>query len=107
MEYTKDVFAWSSIGYHEFSFYLLSASINLFLIGLGVYLLFLWQRKLDARDVFITYSFSISVCYGVYSLSSLSSSASIDISEPVRYVKSFCVIDFQAETITTVREQVN
>ena len=57
---------------------LLSASLNSFLIGLGVYLGFVWQRNLDvnagtndSRDVFITYTVSLGVSYATYNLSSL------------------------------------
>lgn len=55
---------------------LLSASLNAFLIGLGVYLGFVSTRNLDAsagphdsRDIFITYVVSLGICYGIYSLS--------------------------------------
>ena len=55
---------------------LLSASLNSFLIGLGVYLGFVWTRNLDSdatsdgsRDVFIVYITCLAVFYGVYSLS--------------------------------------
>jgi len=67
---------------------LLSASLNAFLIGLGVYLGFVWTRNLDAlagphdsRDVFITYVISLAVCYGVYSLSGVVVAHQIYISE--------------------------
>lgn len=57
---------------------LLSASLNSFLIGLGVYLGFVWQRNLDisaeiqySKDVFITYTVSVGVSYATYNLSSL------------------------------------
>jgi hypothetical protein len=56
---------------------LLSSSLNSFLVGLGVYLGFTWTRNLDetagvnsSRAVFITYIVGLSVCYGVYALSS-------------------------------------
>ena len=56
---------------------LLSASLNSFLVGLGVYLGFIWTRNLDllagandSRDVFIVYIVSIALCYIVYSLAS-------------------------------------
>ena len=56
---------------------LLSASLNSFLVGLGVYLGFIWARNLDllagandSRDVFIVYIVSIALCYIVYSLAS-------------------------------------
>jgi hypothetical protein len=55
---------------------LLSASLNSFLIGLGVYVGFIWTRNLDesagandSRAVFITYVVSLTVCYGIYALS--------------------------------------
>lgn len=57
--------------------YLLSAALHSFLIGLGVYLGFVWQENLDSnagandsRDVFITSVVGIAVCYLVYFLSS-------------------------------------
>jgi hypothetical protein len=67
---------------------LLSASLNAFLIGLGVYLGFIWTRNLDASagphgscDVFITYVISLGVCYGIYSLSGVVVAHQIYISE--------------------------
>jgi hypothetical protein len=57
---------------------LLSASLNAFLLGLGVYLGQIWTRHLDeiagvngSRAIFITYAVSVAVCYGVYALSSV------------------------------------
>ena len=57
---------------------LFSASLNSFLIGLGVYLGFIWQRNLDSnagindsRDVFITYIIGVGASYAVYSLPAL------------------------------------
>ncbi|MCJ1470044.1 hypothetical protein MMC07_008689 [Pseudocyphellaria aurata] len=56
---------------------LLSASLYSFLIGLGVYVSFVWRRQLDpnagfndSRNIFITYIISIAVCQIIYSLSS-------------------------------------
>jgi hypothetical protein len=55
---------------------LLSSSLNAFLIGLGVYLGFVWTRNLDklagvrgSRAVFVTYIVGLIVCYCVYALS--------------------------------------
>ena len=55
---------------------LLSSSLNAFLIGLGVYLGFVWTRNLDepagaigSRAVFITYIVGLIVCYLVYASS--------------------------------------
>ena len=55
---------------------LLSASLNSFLVGLGVYQGFVWHRNLDpnagpndSRNVFIIYIVSVGLCYVVYSLS--------------------------------------
>jgi hypothetical protein len=55
---------------------LLSSSLNAFLIGLGVYLGFVWTRNLDefagvrgSRAVFVTYIVGLIVCYCVYTLS--------------------------------------
>lgn len=55
---------------------LLSFSLNAFLIGLGVYLGYVWTRNLDelagakgSRDVFITYVVGLVVCYCIYALS--------------------------------------
>jgi hypothetical protein len=57
---------------------LLSASLNSFLLGLGIYLAYVWTRNLDtaagtigSRAVFITYVASLIVCYGIYELSGL------------------------------------
>ncbi|KAI8938203.1 hypothetical protein NX059_005863 [Plenodomus lindquistii] len=57
---------------------LLSASLNSFLVGLGVYFGQIWIRSLDedagdyaSRAVFITYIVSLLVCYSIFGLSSL------------------------------------
>jgi len=57
---------------------LLSASLNSFLLGLGVYLGYVWTRNLDelagvngSRTVFITYLVSLTLCYGIYALSGI------------------------------------
>lgn len=57
---------------------LLSASLNSFLLGLGIYLAYVWTRNLDtaagaigSRAVFLTYIVSLTVCYGIYELSGL------------------------------------
>jgi hypothetical protein len=57
---------------------LLSASLNSLLLGLGVYLGYVWTRNLDgsagvnsSRAVFITYVVSLTLCYGIYALSGL------------------------------------
>jgi hypothetical protein len=57
---------------------LLSASLNAFLVGLGVYFGYVWTRNLDesagssaSRAVFIVYVIGLALCYSVYSLSSL------------------------------------
>jgi hypothetical protein len=56
---------------------LLSSSLDSFLVGLGVYLGFIWTQNPDrtagvnsSRAVFITYIVGLTVCYGVYALSS-------------------------------------
>lgn len=66
---------------------LLSASLNSFLLGLGVYLGFVWRRGLDtnagtndSRDIFITYIVSVSICYAIYGLSSAAQSDRDDLS---------------------------
>ncbi|KAK4445175.1 hypothetical protein QBC34DRAFT_413654 [Podospora aff. communis PSN243] len=55
---------------------LLSASLNSFLAGFGVYLGFVWTRNLDgeattsdSRGVFLVYVIALGVCYGIYALS--------------------------------------
>lgn len=55
---------------------LLSASLNSFLLGFGIYLAFIWTRDLDSaagnigsREIFFTYVASLTVCYGIYALS--------------------------------------
>lgn len=57
---------------------LLAASLNSLLIGLGIYLAYVWTRNLDtdagpdaSRAVFITYMVSLSICYGIYQLSGI------------------------------------
>ncbi|CBY02353.1 predicted protein [Plenodomus lingam JN3] len=57
---------------------LLSASLNSFLIGLGVYLGQVWMRNLDevagahdSRAIFITYIIGLCVCYSIFGLSNL------------------------------------
>lgn len=57
---------------------LLSASLYSFLIGLGVYVSFVWRRQLDpkagfndSRNIFITYVVSIAVCEIIYSISAM------------------------------------
>ncbi|CAN9296250.1 unnamed protein product [Alternaria alternata] len=57
---------------------LLSASLNAFLVGLGVYFGYVWTRNLDesagpsaSRAVFIVYVVGLALCYGIYALSSL------------------------------------
>lgn len=57
---------------------LLSASLKSLLTGLGVYLGFVWTKKLDVfgtvegnRDVFVVYIAALMLCYGVYTLAGL------------------------------------
>lgn len=57
---------------------LLSASLYSFLVGLGVYVSFVWRRQLDpnagfndSRNTFITYIVSIAICEVTYSISSV------------------------------------
>lgn len=57
---------------------LLSASLNSFLAGFGVYLGFVWTKSLDeeatagdSRNVFLVYVIGLGVCYGIYALSFL------------------------------------
>ena len=61
---------------------LLSASLNSFLVGFGVYLGSVWKSSLDndagennSRMVFISFIVSTTFCYGIYSLSGLAQSA--------------------------------
>lgn len=61
---------------------LLSASLYSFLAGLGVYVSFVWRRRLDpsagfndSRNIFITYMVSLAVCEIIYSISSVASLA--------------------------------
>jgi hypothetical protein len=67
---------------------LLSASLNAFLVGLGVYFGYVWTRNLDesagpsaSRAVFIVYVIGLALCYGIYSLSSLVASDQSHTSE--------------------------
>jgi len=62
---------------------LLSASLNAFLVGLGVYLGYVWTRNLDqsagsnaSRAVFIVYVVGLALCYGIYALSDLAAESS-------------------------------
>jgi hypothetical protein len=55
---------------------LLTASLDSFLVGFGIYFGIVWTRNLDesagghdSRSVFITYVVSLAVCYCVYALS--------------------------------------
>jgi hypothetical protein len=57
---------------------LLAASLNSLLVGLGIYLAYVWTRNLDtaagpdaSRAVFITYVVSLSICYGIYQISGI------------------------------------
>jgi len=57
---------------------LLSAALKFLLIGLGIYLGFLWTKKPDIstapndnRNVFMIYLVGLVLCYGVYTLSGL------------------------------------
>lgn len=57
---------------------LLSSSLYSFLVGLGVYVSFVWRRQLDpdagfndSRNIFVTYVVSIAVCEIIYSVSSV------------------------------------
>lgn len=63
---------------------LLSASLYSFLAGLGVYVAFVWQRRLDpsagfndSRNIFITYMVSLGVCQIIYNTSSMASLAAV------------------------------
>lgn len=63
---------------------LLSASLYSFLAGLGVYVSFVWRRRLDpsasfndSRNIFITYMVSLTVCEVIYSISSVASLAAV------------------------------
>lgn len=65
---------------------LLSASLYSFLIGLGVYVYFIWQRHLnpdsgfnDSRNIFITYLVSILTCRIIYAVSSLAQDVHQDV----------------------------
>ncbi|EUC51347.1 hypothetical protein COCMIDRAFT_144 [Bipolaris oryzae ATCC 44560] len=57
---------------------LLNSSLNAFLVGLGIYLGFVWTRDLNetagafsSRAVFITYMVGLVVCYWVYAISNV------------------------------------
>jgi hypothetical protein len=67
---------------------LLSASLNAFLVGLGVYFGYVWTRNLDesagssaSRAVFIVYVIGLALCYGIYALSDLVAADQSQISE--------------------------
>lgn len=57
---------------------LLSAALNTFLAGFGVYLGLTWTKGLDedadtddSRNVFLVYAVGLGVCYGIYAVSGL------------------------------------
>lgn len=63
---------------------LLSASLNSFLGGFGVYLGTVWTKNLDedaspadSRNVFLVYAVGVGVCYGLYALSRLVSQSHV------------------------------
>lgn len=67
---------------------LLSASLNAFLVGLGVYFGYVWTRNLDesarpsaSRAVFIVYVVGLALCYGIYAMSGLIAADQSQISE--------------------------
>jgi hypothetical protein len=58
--------------------FLLSASLNSFVTGLGIYLAIVWRRSLDdpsgpndSRNIFIMYVVAVIFCYLIYSFSAL------------------------------------
>jgi hypothetical protein len=71
---------------------LLSMAVHALLIGLGIYLGFVWTKNLDQsstitgnRAVFIAYIVSLSVCYSIYALSNIVVADSSEVSEHVLY----------------------
>ncbi|OAG14452.1 hypothetical protein CC77DRAFT_1054904 [Alternaria alternata] len=67
---------------------LLSASLNAFLVGLGVYFGYVWTRNLDesagssaSRAVFIVYVIGLALCYVIYAMSDLVAADQSQISE--------------------------
>jgi hypothetical protein len=67
---------------------LLSASLNAFLVGLGVYFGYVWTRNLDesagpsaSRAVFIVYVIGLALCYGIYAMSGLVAADQSQINE--------------------------
>jgi hypothetical protein len=67
---------------------LLSASLNAFLVGLGVYFGYVWTRNLDesagssaSRAVFIVYVIGLALCYIIYAMSDLVAADQSQISE--------------------------
>ncbi|CAI9631300.1 unnamed protein product [Alternaria burnsii] len=67
---------------------LLSASLNAFLVGLGVYFGYVWTRNLDesagssaSRAVFVVYVIGLALCYVIYAMSDLVAADQGQISE--------------------------
>ncbi|KAG4431485.1 hypothetical protein IFR05_013039 [Cadophora sp. M221] len=81
---------------------LLGASLNSFLIGLGVYLGFVWTKNLDetagkggSLAVFINYIAGLAICYGIYELSG------VVVARPSYSVDSDAMNEARSSTIRT------
>ncbi|KAL5315622.1 hypothetical protein ACEPPN_016491 [Leptodophora sp. 'Broadleaf-Isolate-01'] len=82
---------------------LLGASLNSFLIGLGVYLGFVWTKNLDeiagkggSLAVFITYVAGLAICYGIYELSG------VVVARPSYSMDSGAMNEARSSTIRTM-----
>ena len=87
---------------------LLSSSLNAFLIGLGVYLGFVWTRNLDepagaigSRAVFITYIVGLVVCYFVYASSRAVIANQSYVSER-EWVRKYIATDLRPSRLQTL-----
>lgn len=84
---------------------LLSLAVHAFLVGLGIYLGFIWTKGLnlpstvsDNRAVFITYIVSLFICYCIYAISNIAVSGQTD--EQVLFRK---LVD-RAQSISTTTD---
>ena len=91
---------------------LLSSSLNAFLVGLGVYLGYVWTRNLGeqagamgSRGVFITYVVGLGVCYFVYALSRLIIADQSYVSER-EWVRKYPATDFRPIKMITAADVI-
>lgn len=83
---------------------LLASALHAFVVGLGIYLGFVWQRHLadeagptDNRDIFITYLVGLAFCYGIYTLSGAAAGDDADLDLNV-FLAELLLRDVQMQT---------